>query len=102
MMSGKRESMRKKGWMSGDAGDFLGLSEAETKYVELKRSLARSLKERRSGKKLTQVELANLVQSSQSRVATMEAGGPGVSIDLLVRCLFALGATKKDLVKMIS
>lgn len=35
----------------------------------------------------------------QSRLARMEAGDPSVSLDLLVRGLFALGATWKELGK---
>lgn len=53
------------------------------------------LKERRLQQRLSQAELAVQVQSSQSRVAKMEAGDPGVSIDLLVRSLLALGASRR-------
>jgi transcriptional regulator with XRE-family HTH domain len=46
---------------------------------------------------MTQVELARRINSSQSRVAKMEAGDPSVSLDLLVRSLLALGATRKQI-----
>ena len=59
------------------------------------------LKKLRNTKKLTQEEFAQRIKSSQSRVAKMEAGDPTVSLDLLVRSLLALGATKKDLAKVI-
>ena len=39
--------------------------------------------------------------SSQSRVAKMEAGDPQVSIDLLLRGLFALGVTSAELAAVI-
>lgn len=42
------------------------------------------------------------MRSSQSRVAKMEAGDPTVSIDLLMRSLLALGASKQELAKIIS
>ena len=51
--------------------------------------------------KLTQEQVARLLKSSQSRVAKMEAGDPSVSLDLLVRSLLALGASKKHLVQML-
>ena len=54
------------------------------------------------GRCLTQVDLAKAVQSSQSRVAKMEAGDPSVSLDLLVRSLIALGTSSKELGKIIS
>lgn len=41
------------------------------------------------------------MKSSQSRVALMEKGSPSVSIDLLIRGLFALGITRKELAKAI-
>jgi transcriptional regulator with XRE-family HTH domain len=53
-------------------------------------------------RRLTQVDLAKAVQSSQSRVAKMEAGDPSVSLDLLVRSLIALGATSRELARIIS
>jgi hypothetical protein len=51
---------------------------------------------------LGQAGLAERIRSSQSRVAKMEADDPAVSIDLLVRSLFALGATNRDLARTIS
>lgn len=69
---------------------------------EMKLALSKKLKERRIRKKLSQAQLADIVQSSQSRIAKMEAGDPTVSIDLLVKSLFALGVSKKELGRSIS
>ncbi len=102
MKADKRKRLEKRGWKVGTAADFLELSPEETAYVELKLQLSESLKKRRVKEKLSQVELAKLVQSSQSRVAKMEAGDPSVSIDLLVKSLLALGASRRDLAKVIS
>jgi hypothetical protein len=41
------------------------------------------------------------IRSSQSRVAKMESGDSTVSIDLLVRTLLALGASRRDLAKSL-
>ena len=70
--------------------------------LELKLALGRSLRDLRVMRKLTQVELAGLLHSSQSRVAKMETGDPSVSLDLLIRSLLALGATSRDLARMVS
>jgi DNA-binding XRE family transcriptional regulator len=86
----------------GGESDFLGLSPEEEAYIELRLNLADGLKARRSHKKLTQVELAKSLGSSQSRVAKMEAGDPTVSVDLLVRSLIALGADSRDIAKIIA
>jgi len=99
MEKGKQKKLKSKGWQIGGARDFLGLSDEESAYIELKLSLSQSLKELRGKKRLTQAELAKLLKSSQSRVAKMEAGDPSVSIDLLVRALFVLGASRKDVAR---
>lgn len=98
----KKQRLEAKGWRVGSAEEFLELTPEEAVYVELKLALSEHLKQRRQQKKLTQVELATLLKSSQSRVAKMEAGDPSVSLDLLIRSLLALGATKKDLAKIIA
>lgn len=102
MNSSKRKRLEKKGWRFGSISEFLGLSEQESTYIELKLTLGENLKRRRLQKKLTQVELAKLLRSNQSRIAKMESGDPSVSIDLLVKSLLALGSTKKDIAGIIS
>ena len=98
----KKERLAKKGWKTGSVAEFLELSAEESAYIEMKLALSEKLRERRRRKKLTQAELAKAIESSQSRVAKMEAGDPTVSIDLLVKSLLALGVSKKELGRTIS
>ncbi|HEX19370.1 MAG TPA: XRE family transcriptional regulator [Acidiferrobacteraceae bacterium] len=102
MKAAKRKKLESKGWKVGSAADFLGLSEEEAAYVELKLKLGNRLRKIRSQKHLTQEELADRLNSSQSRVAKMENGDRSVSIDLLVKSLIELGVTNKDIAKAIS
>ena len=97
MENRKRVQLEKAGWKVGSTDEFLGLSREESEYLELKYNLARELVEKRNALGLSQVAVAQKIKSSQSRVAKMEAGDPSVSIDLLVKSLFALGETTKDL-----
>jgi len=97
-----RAKLESKGWRIGSAEEFLNLSAEETAYIEMKLALSEKLKQRRQRKKMTQAQLAKLVQSSQSRVAKLEAGDPSVSIDLLVKSLLALGVSKKEVGRSIS
>lgn len=97
----KELRLKKNGWEVGTVKDFLNLSEEEFAYVELKSSLSKYLYRKRIAKHLTQNELAHKLHSSQSRVAKMEKGDPTVSVDLLIRSLFVLGASKKELSKVI-
>ena len=101
MRKSKRARLDAAGWAMGSVKDFLGLSEADAVLIEMKLALSRSLRERRQQRGLSQVELAKRLQSSQSRVAMMEAGDPSVSMDLLVSSLLLLGASSTDLAKAI-
>ncbi len=102
MRKSKRERLEAKGWRFGTAQEFLGLSNEESAYVELRVRLSDSLRQRRQKRNLSQVELARVVHSSQSRVAKMESGDPTVSLDLLIRSLLALGASARDIARAIS
>lgn len=97
----KQAKLERKGWKFSSAHEFLGLSAQELAYIELRLALSDTLKSKRVSKKLTQAELARILNSSQSRVAKMEAGDPTVSIDLLIKSLLALGVSKKELGRSI-
>ena len=98
----KKKALESKGYKIGSVDEFLGLSKKESDYIELKLALSQALSERRKQSNLTQVQLARMLKSSQSRVAKMEKGDPTVSIDLLVKSLLAMGATKESIVKAIA
>lgn len=102
MDKSKKEGLQKKGWKVGSVEEFLGLSPEESAYIELKLRLSSALSQRRKDKGLTQVALAKLIGSSQSRVAKMESGAPTVSLDLLIRAHLALGSSEDDLAKVIA
>ena len=99
MKAEKKRRLRAAGWKETTVQEFLNLSEADVQYIEMKLSLSRLLRLVRERRRLTQTKAAALLKTSQSRLARMEAGDPSVSLDLLVRGLFALGASPKDLVK---
>ena len=101
MRAAKRKRLEARGWKIGSVEEFLDLSEQESAYIELRLKLARGLKARRHARGVSQTQLAKAVQSSQSRVAKMEAGDPTVSLDLLLRSLLALGASNRNLGQII-
>ena len=102
MRKAKRTRLERAGWKVGSAQEFLGLSDEEAAFIELKLSLAQSLRKERQRQGLTQMQLAKRLDSSQSRVAKMEAGDRSVSLDLLVRSLLAIGTTKRQLARIIA
>jgi len=69
--------------------EFLGLSKAEETLVDRKATLGTRLRRKRIG-------------SSPSRVAKMEAGDPGVSLDLLVQGLLAAGAAQRRIASALA
>ena len=102
MRKTKRARLAAAGWTVGTTKAFLGLSAEENTFIDLKIALARGLRRQRQRLGLTQAQVARLVESSQSRVAKMEAGDRSVSLDLLVRSLLAIGTTKRQLARIIS
>jgi ribosome-binding protein aMBF1 (putative translation factor) len=102
MRESKRKKLESKGWKLGGAKELLGLSDQEEMYIELRLKLAEGLKARRLANGITQVELAQSIRSSQSRVAKMEAGDPTVSLDLLVKSILALGTSNRELAAIIA
>lgn len=98
----KKARLEAKGWKVGSAADLLGMTPEEAAYVELRLKLSDALRDFRKRKSLTQVGLAEMLHSSQSRIAKAEAADSSVSLDLLIRTLLALGATPQDLAKVIS
>lgn len=90
----KRKRLEAAGWRVGSAEEFLGLTEEEAAFVDLKLALSTELRDRRLELGLSQVDLAKRLGSSQSRVAKMEASDRSVSVDLLIRGLLATGASR--------
>ena len=81
-----------KGWKVGTVEELLGLTPAESAYIELKLKLSDAVCRLRQEKRITQLQLAELI----------EAADESVSIDLLVRSLLALGASHQDVARIIA
>jgi len=99
MNTARQRRLEAAGWKVGDASEFLGLSRQEAELAALKLALGESLRRQRQRLKLTQQVLAERLGSSQSRVAKLETGSRGVSLDLMIRALFAAGMTTADIAK---
>ncbi len=99
MKAEKKRRLAAVGWNETTVREFLNLSQADVQYIETKLALSRLLRLMRERRHLTQTGAAALLKTSQSRLARMEAGDPSVSLDLLVRGLFALGVSWSDMVQ---
>lgn len=101
MRADTRRRLERAGWSVGDAGDFLGVSAEERRFIDVKLALADGLRRRRERLGLTQTQVAERFGSSQSRVAKMEAAHRSVSTDLLLKSLFRLGASPSDVARLV-
>jgi DNA-binding XRE family transcriptional regulator len=101
MKKHRSEKIAKVGYRRTTTQEFLGLSDEEMSLIDLKISLVEKLRDIRRQRDLTQQQLAELIHSSQSRVAMLERGRPDVSLDLICRALFALGVSRRELGKAI-
>ena len=97
MNSKRRKELEAKGWKFGGVEDFLGLTEEELEYIEVKITLSEMVKDYREKRGLTQIAAAEILKSSQSRLSKIETADPTVSIDLQIKSLLALGATKQEI-----
>ena len=97
MRASKQKKLEASGWKIGSASEFLELSDAEEMLVSMKLALAEKVKAMRQEKKMTQLGLAKLIGSSQSRLAKLEIADRSVSMELLARSLVTLGATNAQI-----
>lgn len=102
MKATKKKKLIKAGWTVGSASEFLELQPAEEVIVAMKLSLASELKTLRKEKDLTQEQVAKLIGSSQSRIAKMETADKSASLDLFIRSLASLGASRSQIGKVIA
>ena len=99
----RKQRLKHAGFNTTSVQHFLDLSDVEVSYIEMKLGLARALKRYRTTKlKLSQQRLADLIGSSQSRVAKMESCDPSVTIDLLVRSMLSTGLQRADIARALN
>jgi predicted XRE-type DNA-binding protein len=101
-MNRVKKKLERHGWRVGSVGQFLGLTEEEAAFVDLKLVLARELRDHRGKRRWTQTQLATHLGTSQSRVAKMEAADASVSLDLVVRALLALAVSRPQLARAMT
>ena len=101
MEKNKRDKLKEKGYRIGSAADFLKLTPDEEAYIDIRLDISNMVKAQRAKKGWTQEQLARSIGSSQSRIAKLEAGDPGISMDLMIKALLRLGTSKKQIGKLL-
>jgi ribosome-binding protein aMBF1 (putative translation factor) len=93
----RKKVLETQGWIFGGFEDFLGLPDDEFEYIEIKINLSQMVREFRERKGLSQADAAEICKSSQAYLVKIETVDPTVSIDLQIKSLLALGATKQEI-----
>jgi DNA-binding XRE family transcriptional regulator len=101
MDKSKRKKLGEKGFRVGSAADFLELTPEEETYIEIRLDISSLVKTQRAKRDWTQEQLARAIGSSQSRIAKLENGDPGISLDLMIKALLRLGTSKKQIGKLL-
>lgn len=97
----KRKKLEEKGYRVGSAADFLELTPEEEAYIDIRLDISNLVKAQRANRGWTQEQLARAIGSSQSRIAKLEGGDPGISLDLMIKALLRLGTSKKQIGKLL-
>jgi ribosome-binding protein aMBF1 (putative translation factor) len=97
----KQKDLEEKGFRVGSAADFLDLTPEEESYIEIRLDISTLIKTQRKKRDWTQQQLARAMGSSQSRIAKMETGDAGTSLDLMIKALLRLGISKQEIGKLL-
>jgi len=96
-MDGKtRKRLEAKGWTVGNYATILGTPPDEENDIDTRLNLFRAVARARKARGWTQARLAEAMGTGQPRVALMENGDPSTSTDLLLRALYALGLSRRE------
>lgn len=92
MTKEKKEKLETAGFVVTNATDWLGLTDEESKIVEMRVALAKEIEKLRIEQGLTQSALAKRLNTKQSGVARMINNPDSSSIDNLMKTMIAMGA----------
>jgi len=84
MKADNLELLQLEGWKTSSAAYLLSLNDEEARLIELKLSQISTVSKSRVKRNPLQIDLAQCTNSSQSRIAKTEVGGPTGSLDLIV------------------
>src|SRR5262249_4143966 len=76
--------------------------DADATYIEVSVALAAAVRETRRARRMSRADLARRIGATSSAIAKIEAGDPSAKLDSLIRALFALGITSRQLGRLVA
>ena len=92
-----RSRLEAAGFVETNVQELFGLTAEENELVETRAALSRLIKRLRRENHSSQADVAKHIGSDQARVAKAEKNDPSVSIELMLRVAFALGAKRQEI-----
>lgn len=92
MTKEKKAKLEEAGFVVTSATNWLGLTDEESKIVEMRVALAKEIEKLRVEQGLTQAALAKRLNTKQSGVARMINNPDSSTIDNLMKTMIAMGA----------
>jgi predicted XRE-type DNA-binding protein len=96
-----RKGLEGAGYIVTTVEAYFGLNPEEVALIDLKVALGAFLREQRERAGFTQAELAKRLGTHQPNIVRMEQGGRQVTLDQIVRALFACGASVRGIAKLL-
>ena len=95
----KKQRLEARGWRVGTVAEFLGLTPAESEYVEIMISMSLAVQRLRERRRWSRARFAKRLHISTARLKDLEVGS--VPFDELLNALLDLGATRRDIARII-
>jgi hypothetical protein len=95
----KKRRLEAGGWRVGTVAEFLGLTPAESEYVEIMASMSLAVRRVRNRRRWSRARFAKRLRTSTARVRELEVGI--VPFDELLNALLEFGATRRDIARII-
>ncbi|HLK57811.1 MAG TPA: helix-turn-helix domain-containing protein [Chthonomonadaceae bacterium] len=96
-----RARLEAAGFRETTVQELFGLTPEENEHIETRLALARLLKQLRQELHLTQKMMAVRIHSDQANVSRAEKNDPTISLEWMLKAIYALGADRERVAKAI-
>lgn len=92
-----RDRLQAAGFVETTVQELFDLTPEDMEWIETYLALSRLIKRQRKRARLSQTQLARRIGSDQATISRMETNPTQLSLDLLFKAAFAMGATRQQI-----